>query len=189
MPEAAFMQFIKDSDPNCDGGKNGYTHIHMQDYMKSLKKAGKIRSFFFCRLKNFTAKDLLDPRACAKRMKAERGDNIIVFGRACKSDTGAKTQELAVAAEKIAKARGASEAEASAIALDVYCQNSSSKCNTANPTHAVGVRFRQVEEKPVAELVDPAKRKAKELSVSNYAVSMAERKEVTEQGKEQYEAH
>lgn len=190
VPEAAFMAFVKERWPKHNGKKYGYTHRHMQDYMKRLISFGKIKEFTFRKLKKFEVTDMLGPRGLNKRLRPD--DNLVVFGRASKSDTGLDVQGRANKAEKLALEQGASKEEAAAVALDTYCRHSSKLCNTSNPTHAVGVRYRSKEVegkvKTGAELVDPAKQKAKELSVSNYATSMAEHVKVTEAGKEELAA-
>lgn len=191
VPEAAFMDFVKRTEPMHDDKKSGYTHGQMQSYLKHLASQGKIKSFFFQRLKQFSVRDLLGPRGLNKRLRP--GDNLVVFGRACKSDTGEKARKKTVEVLQAAKVRGASAEELAALALDTYCKVSGKSCNTANPTHAVGVRYRadEVEQgkKAKAELVDPAKRNAKELNVLNYSVSMAELVEANKEGEDQYEAH
>lgn len=190
-PELAFVEFMKRAEPEHRGEVLGYTHIQMQNYMKELVRLGKMKSFFFRRLKNYSAEDLLGPRGQDKRLKP--GDNLVVFGRARKSDHAkAMLKQIQEQVGK-AKGRGASEQEIKKLQLQLYVQKSSAKCNTSNPTHAVGVRFRTTGEeqklKRVAQLVDPAMGVAKDLDVYSYGFSMAERKETSEQGKEQYEAH
>ena len=193
QPEAAFLEFMKRKEPNYDGGQHGYTHIQFQNYMKELEELGKIKSFVFRRLKKYSIEDLLGPRGLDKRLKAEQGDNLVVFGRARKSDHAKSTLASMRNEVRKGKDKGLSQEQLNFIALQVYCRSSSSHCNSSNPTHAIGIRLRPGEgeqgSKPVAHIVDPAKEVAKPLDPFNYADSMAERKEGSEAGKQQYEAH
>lgn len=191
QPEAAFLEFMKRTEPNHDGGSHGYTHIQFQNYMKELKELGKVKSFDFRRLKKYSIEDLLGPRGLDKRLKAERGDNLVVFGRARKSDHGKETQRMIRGEVRKAKDKGLSQQELNDVALKVYCRHSSAACNSTNPAHAIGIRFRKGEQgdQAVAQIVDPAKDVAKPLDALHYADCMAERKEVPKKGEQQYEAH
>lgn len=190
-PEAAFVEFVNRVDPTHESLRWGYTHAHMQLYLQHLVSTGKIKRYVFRRLKRYCVEDLFSQRGLDKRLKP--GDNLVVFGRARKSDHAAVTRKRVIKEVGKAREKGAPPSELAAVALRTYCQNSSSSCNGSNPSHAVGVRFRAEEaeqgRKIRAELVDPAKEVAKDLSVLSYLDSMAERREVTEEGKQQYEAH
>lgn len=193
-PEAAFLEYMERTEPDHDGKEYGYTHLQMQGYLQHLVDNGTIKGWVFRRLKQYSVLDLLGPRGQDKRMRD--GDNLVVFGRASKSDGARKVKELVNKNQRQAKKKGASVEEIADIALQTYYTSSSvpERCNKKdNPEHAVGVRYRREEteegERMVAELVDPAKQVVKELSVQNYSDCMAELREVWEAGKKQMAAH